>query len=172
MASKATKAKEKASQRVQKTNPVAKDTVLNAVKGKGQLTPLHLVARHSSNPEVITVLMKGGADVNAKGVGGFTPLHFAALANGTAGITSALLAAGADVNARLDGGDTPLHMAASTKQKNPDVILILLSAGAEANIKNEIGETPLDPASRNQALEGTKALEQLKSSSSWMNRWF
>ena len=145
---------------------------VNAVKGKGQLTPLHLVARHSSNPEVITVLMKGGADVNAKGVGGFTPLHFAALANGTAEIASTLLAAGADVNARLDGGDTPLHMAAMLRHKNPELILVLLSSGAEANIKNEIGRTPLDVASRNRALEGTKALEQLKASSSWLNRLF
>ena len=145
---------------------------VNAVKGKDQLTPLHQVASSSSNPAVITGLVKGGADVNAKGVGGFTPLHFAALSNGAPGIASALLAAGADVNARLDIGDTPLHMAASTKQKNPDVILILLSAGAEANIKNESGETPLDAARRNMALEGTKSLEQLKASSSFWNRLF
>ena len=76
------------------------------------------------------------------------------------------------MNARLDIGDTPLHMAASTKQKNPDVILILLSAGAEANIKNESGETPLDAARRNKALKGTKSLEQLKASSSFWNRLF
>ena len=145
---------------------------VNAIKGKGELTPLHLVANSSDTAQVITVLVEAGADVNAKGVGGFTPLHFAALSNGIPEIASTLLAAGADVNARLDGGDTPLHLAGMPTQKNPELILVLLSSGAEANIKNEISETPLDVASRNQALEDTKALEQLKASSSWLNRWF
>ena len=145
---------------------------VNAPDGKGQFTPLHLVAISNENPEVIAVLLEAGADVNARGTGGFTALHFAASQNRNPEILERLLMAGADVNARLDYGDTPLHMAVASVQKNPEVLRVLLRSGADANVKNNLGQIPLDVASTNQTLEGTEALKELTSSTTWLNRWF
>ena len=44
-------------------------------------TPLHLAAEFNENPEVVTLLIKAGADVNAKDGNGFTPLYYAASFN-------------------------------------------------------------------------------------------
>ena len=90
-------------------------------------TPLHYAATFSKNPEILSLLIKAGADVNAKDACGNTPLHGAASYNENPEILTILLNAGADVNAKNDGGTTPLDWATSPprgkpKPKNAEVL--------------------------------------------------
>ncbi|CAN0420041.1 unnamed protein product, partial [Hapterophycus canaliculatus] len=80
-------------------------------------TPLHLAARESS-VEVAQVLLRHGADPNAKTSteeGGMSPLHFAAAPGNDdrrRAVVRLLLQAGADVDAvSADGLTTPLKLA-------------------------------------------------------------
>ena len=74
------------------------------------------------------LLLRVGADVNARMKGGATRLHVAACRESPR-VVSILLKAGADVNAKDDNGRTPLHGAAGGNT-NPEVISLLLEAGA------------------------------------------
>ena len=92
-------------------------------------------------PEVVTLLLEAGADVNARNAQGGTPLLHAAQGltdpdsrtEGTAGpaIVSALLEAGAEVNVRNNQGAPPLHLAAA-----------LLELGADPLADDDLGRTP------------------------------
>ena len=105
------------------------------------MTPLHSAAAHDS-PAVLEVLLKAGADVNAKGKGGATPLHSAAAFNPSPAVLEVLLKAGADVNAKpKHGGGTPLHSAAAFNP-SPAVLELLLKAGADPRAIDGAGKTP------------------------------
>ncbi len=65
----------------------------------------------NENPEVITVLLKAGAEVNASADYGETPLMRAAEKNTNPEVITVLLKAGADVNAKNNGGKTALDYA-------------------------------------------------------------
>ena len=67
-------------------------------------------AAESDDVEAIDVLIKAGADPNAKNLAGNTALHAAAY-RGSVGAIRALLAAGADRNARNVYGATALDIA-------------------------------------------------------------
>ena len=74
-------------------------TVLSASAGDPPTqatTELHLAARFSGVAEV-EVLLKAGADVNAKDAEGVTPLHAAAASNSSLAVLEVLLKAGAAV---------------------------------------------------------------------------
>lgn len=60
--------------------------------------------------EAVKMLLKVGADVNARSEGGFTAIHIAA-ANGDEVLARALLGAGAVVDVRAEGGKTPMDIA-------------------------------------------------------------
>ena len=62
------------------------------------------------------MLLKAGAEVNAKSDHGGTPLHVAAL-GGHAVVVTVLLKAGAEVEAKHRGGWSPLHAAASNSER-------------------------------------------------------
>jgi ankyrin repeat protein len=74
-----------------------------------RVTPLHSAAagRHE---DVARLLIKAGADVNARQRHGYTPLHSAAQ-NGDVELVDRLLHAGADPSARTDDGRTPADLA-------------------------------------------------------------
>ena len=103
-------------------------------------TLLHKAARLGDNPELITVILDAGADVNARNRIGQSPLHDAALGGGP-GVIAALVAAGAELNARDNRGATPLHQAVEAKK--PANVAALLEAGADVHIRMPDGETSL-----------------------------
>jgi len=130
------------------------------------LSPLYIAAEKNLNAEVIKILLKAGADVNARSMGGkkgernylggLSPLHGAAR-NSNIEVTVLLLKAGADVKARSEIGFTPLAFAASNP--NPEVVKVLLKAGSDVNARIESGTTPLHFAAvSNPNLEVFKAL--------------
>ena len=89
---------------------------VNAVNARDSNTPLHH-AVEAENAEVIPVLVKAGADVNAKEYYSNTPLHLAAMF-GKIKVIPILLKAGADVNAKDVDGRTPLEMAKASSYPN------------------------------------------------------
>jgi ankyrin repeat protein len=101
----------------------------------GAITPLHLAAERGSGP-VVTLLVKGGADANARSSTGATPLMFAAASGDTAAIT-ALLDAGADIEAKeRDREQTPLIFAAAANRA--DAVKLLLARGANKNAATRV----------------------------------
>lgn len=88
----------------------------------------------------VELLIKAGADVNAKDIFGSYPLHGAA-EFGQDEVCQALLSSGANVNAVNVEGQSPLHYAA--RGGSPNTISLLIDAGANLNAVNEYGATPL-----------------------------
>ncbi len=111
----------------------------------GRMSPIHAIhaaAARADDPVTISLLVRAGADVNARTNNGQTPLHEAAATNNNPAIIEALVEAGADVNARAAGGRTPLHVAAAGNT-NPAMVVALLEAGADLRTRTATGSTPL-----------------------------
>ena len=121
-----------------------KDRSLVRAYSKDGWTPLHLAAFFGRKP-VVEVLLKYGADINARSLNpmGNMALH-AAAAGRSNDVAAVLVANGADVNARQQGGWTALHAAA----QNGDEALVrtLLDAGAEVNARADNSQNPMDLA--------------------------
>lgn len=121
---------------------------------------LHLAASCNQS-NVVGVLIRHGAKVDALDLRGFTPLQMSAM-QGATEVAALLLKNNADPNARITSpspeigqrampmlmgpgtfaGDTALHLAALSCQTN--VIDLLLTSGASVNATNAYGMTPLD----------------------------
>ncbi len=139
-------------------NPNAKAPEWKYYMREGE-TPLHVAAMTTTDPAVITALVKAGADVNAKTsldeilrgkivLGRETPLHYAALFNRNPAIITTLVKAGAEVNAVLPVTlFTPLH-SVSLFGKRPVNITALLVAGANPNARTKYGRTPFELAKK------------------------
>jgi ankyrin repeat protein len=110
----------------------------------GPWTPLMYAAGYNQNPEVITILLKAGADLKARDVANRNALICAAMSNPNAEVITALLKAGASIEAQDIVGMTPLMYAAEHNQ-NPEVVSTLLKAGAniKARAKGMLGRTVL-----------------------------
>ena len=78
-------------------------------------TPLHEAAQRGSKG-IAEVLLKAGADVNAKAKDGWTPLHIA-VSGKQREVAELLLANHADPNAKNNAGQTPLHLAVQSGQR-------------------------------------------------------
>ncbi|MEQ9404637.1 MAG: ankyrin repeat domain-containing protein [Cyclobacteriaceae bacterium] len=90
-----------------------------------RVTPLHSACA-ISNYEIADILLKHGADVNARQMSGVTPLHSAAH-NGQFEISDLLIKHGADVNAKMEDGRTPLSMA--EEEGSEKVISLIRESG-------------------------------------------
>ncbi len=92
------------------------------------MTPLH-IAQYAS---IIQVLLRHGADVNARAKNGWTPLHVQAQEGEDTGALEtmeALLAAKADPNIKDKNGNTPIGFA--RQRQEPEKIEMLLAHGAK-----------------------------------------
>ena len=106
---------------------------------KGPTTPLHRAAA-DGEPEAVTLLLDGGADIEARNENGGTPLHVAVENNGPE-VVALFLDRGADIEARSDAGHTPLHLA--TGHNELEVVALLLDRGANIEASPETRHTPL-----------------------------
>jgi ankyrin repeat protein len=113
-------------------------------------TPLHCVfpGKNKLNHEVIDILIRAGADVNAmknplnKGVEGKTPLHYAVSCRSSVGVEK-LLRNGANVNAVSKGGKPPIFYLLRNEEdqikETPENVSFifnkLVDARADVNIK-------------------------------------
>jgi ankyrin repeat protein len=110
---------------------------VNAPDGDG-ITPLMHAVRGdrpkiakpgpSEHPEVVELLIKRGAAVNARTDSGFVALFWAAR-YGHAGVAKVLIAQGAEVNVHDKGGMTALKWATTNQQAK--VVKLLKDAGAK-----------------------------------------
>ncbi|XP_037094837.1 ankyrin repeat and KH domain-containing protein 1-like [Pollicipes pollicipes] len=107
---------------------------------KGDCTPL-MEAATAGHVEVVRLLIKHKADVNAQSSSGNTPLMYAC-SGGHVEVVRALLQAGANIEDANENGHTPLMEAASAG--HVDVAQILLDHGAGINThSNEFKESAL-----------------------------
>lgn len=119
-----------------------KPLLMKACTNQGK-TPLHMVA----NALVAELLLKNGAQADAKDVNGKTPLYFF-LCNElmrSYSIAECLVQNGANVNQIYSEhfGETLLHYAAE-KNVTQGVMEFLLKKGANPDIKDQKGKTPFD----------------------------
>lgn len=92
-----------------------------------RVAPLHSACAASSY-EIAELLIKAGANVNAKQMRGVTPLHSAAH-NGQTKLAGLLIERGADVQAETDDGKTPLVMAEEKGHQEIAALLRKLASG-------------------------------------------
>ena len=120
---------------------VANGAEVNAAHGDG-MTGLHWAAENG-NPEIASILLESGADVEAvTRLGAYRPLHLAAR-RGNASVIQLLLDASADPETEsATGGVTPLHFAAASGKAAS--VQALMNHGVELNAKESMwGQTPL-----------------------------
>ncbi|RKK92531.1 hypothetical protein BFJ68_g10744 [Fusarium oxysporum] len=109
--------------------------------------PILCMAVDKRHAPLVKLLLKRGANVEAKGSRGHRPLHRAARQERSKAILETILSYGADINARDDSGETPLLIAARWASR--DEVELLIRRGADINIRNRDNETCLHVAVNN-----------------------
>lgn len=121
-----------------------------------------VAAIYSKNPEVLSAIIKAGADLNVCDNDGMNFLICAAHSSDYK-IISLILETGPDVNFRSKKtGFTALMAASRNPDPNPEIILALLKAGAKTSLKDINGKTAMDYARENKKLLLTDALKELE----------
>jgi uncharacterized protein len=102
---------------------------VNAADLQYGITPVMSAANNNTNPEVIALLIRAGANVNAADNEGSTPLMKAAAYNPNPAVITALLKGGADAKAKNKLGQTALDYAQyNDSLKGTDAIMKLEQA--------------------------------------------
>ena len=116
------------------------------LQDKDGQTALHhaMQSPQASICEVLSCLIKNGADVNAHTFHIETPLMLASR-DGHVNVVTFLIKHGADVDLQDKDGDTALHYAASFSDVFPEIVETLLNLGA-SHMCNHQGLTPLHQA--------------------------
>ncbi|KAL7921747.1 hypothetical protein ACQKWADRAFT_113122, partial [Trichoderma austrokoningii] len=111
----------------------------------GNLTDL-IIASYYGHCAIVQLLLKKGADIEAKDGWGRTPLLWAA-ENGHEATVQLLLEKGADIEAKDRWDRTPLSRAA--EKGHEATVQLLLEKGADIEAKDGWGRTPLSWAAEN-----------------------
>ena len=136
----------------------------------------YLMHRNEKIRQTVMMLLRSGADVNAKNVSGETPLHWAA-DKGVYEMVTVLLENGADFNAKGNFGKIPLYQAASANANltryssdykinqirskgAQETLAVLLNSVSDVNIKYDGSYTPLHCAAWGNAHEKVKVFLQ------------
>lgn len=105
-------------------------------------TPLHFAAKYSKKPEMIEILVKHGADVNAWDEWTGTPIHYAALFNSNPDIIRKMVELGADIN--ICDRNTIFDFAC-TNNSNLEIIKTIIRLGANFDIQDALCSVALNP---------------------------
>ena len=128
----------------------------NVKNGTGE-TPFQIVILQGDK-ELLSLMIKKGANVNAQGYAGFSPLQRACMIPDRKEIAQLLLEKGAKVDQQDENGITPLMSASGWGFK--DLVALLLEKGADISIKDKNGRSALDFATlknRKEVIELLKA---------------
>lgn len=117
---------------------IAADASLATSRDRFGFQPIHLLDMYPEE-EVLDLLLKNGADINAANDEGVTLLHIITDPD----TVSLLVKRGANIEARDERGWTPLIMQANNLQNGPDVVAALLAQGADPTAEGDAGETAL-----------------------------
>ena len=107
--------------------------------------PMFLAADYSKKPEIIEMLVKSGADIEAKCKDGMTPLMYAVLGfhEDNYAVVKKMIELGANVNAKDDRGFSVLFTSLAPSIKDNQKIKLLIQSGADVNATYNDNETPL-----------------------------
>ena len=128
------------SERVRKARDRAERIKRREARAASLAIELHAAAK-SGETGRIKLLIRHGANVEARMPDGWTPLH-AAARRGRSASVEALLEAGAKPNVTDNAGFTPLHLAAITGDAAS--IIALVEAGADRTALDDEGLAPID----------------------------
>ncbi|EWC46317.1 hypothetical protein DRE_04488 [Drechslerella stenobrocha 248] len=110
------------------------------------ITPLHVCARQT-NAEVAAVLIRGGADIEARSITGKPPIHFAAWKaswNADVRILKMLITAGANINVKNIGGYTALHWCMFDGRSAAPIEILLKRPEIDRFVRAMNNKTPWD----------------------------
>ena len=109
-------------------------------------TPMFFAADCSRKPEIIELLVKNGADIEANCKDEMTPLMSAVLGfhKDNYAVVKKMIELGANVNAKDDKGFSVLFTSlAAVDKDNQEKIKLLIQSGADVNAIDDNNETPL-----------------------------
>lgn len=106
----------------------------------------------TGQPDMVSVLLDQGADVNAQDREGWTALHFAAQ-DYQVDIAKQLLDRGARIDAVDSHGNTALWRAVFNAAGRDAMIKLLLARGADRSLENKHGISPATLAADNKATQ-------------------
>ena len=107
------------------------------------VTVLHIASEENNEPEIIDLLVKSGANVNAQDAEGFTPLHMAAI-HGNLKIVKKLVDLDADVNIITTDGKNAAELAHLNEEMEIEEYLESKMAFSQRTKEKEDDSEPAD----------------------------
>ncbi len=121
------------------------------------LNALLFLASTNNSKGIVELLLKNGANIEAKDDKERTPLMYASSSNAKE-VVEVLLKNGANIEAKVSNGWTPLFFPLITNSKEVEVVDVLLKNGANIEARDIYGTTPLLYASSHNAKEISELL--------------